>query len=108
MLGVAFQAPLKEETPKPSSIAVHALCNHCLRSYTDAAGHVTLHFELQRRILEVRYSLSLYYILLVYAKVTGSPYISHRKIGIYITCMGVNNMQAEHMAVKCITTLISL
>ena len=34
-----------------------------LRSYTDAAGHVTLHFELQQRILEVRYSLSLLYTL---------------------------------------------
>ena len=26
--------------------------------YTDVSGHVTLHFELQRRILEVRYCLS--------------------------------------------------
>ena len=43
----------------------------------------------------------------VYAKVTGSPYI-YRKIGICITYMGVNDMQAVHMAVKSIATLISL
>ena len=40
----------------------------------------------------------------VYAKVT---YI-YQKIGTCITYMGVNDMQATHMAVKSIATLISL
>ena len=48
-----------------------------LRSYTDAASHVTLHFELQRRILEILYFLSLLYNLdTVYILLVNSEYMA--------------------------------
>ena len=43
----------------------------------------------------------------VYAKVTGSPYILS-EMKFCTTYMGVNDMQATHVAVKIIATLFSL
>ena len=52
----------------------------------DAAGHVTLHFELQWRILEVQYSLYILYTLadmddsMAASKLSFYDHISHRLV----------------------------